>query len=148
MNKTPAQGRNKVNVSKNIPGRDARGRLLPGHTANPGGRPRGLSRYVRELTRDGRTLAEFFHRIFRGEDVDGQTPSFQDRLKAAEWLADRGFGRPTQPLSGDEDRPPLQMSRPELLALIQYVTAGDRAPVSAAETGREPGPGPGEVTTE
>lgn len=34
------------------------------------------------------------------------TPDVKDRLAALEWVSDRGFGKPTQPISGDEDRPP------------------------------------------
>jgi hypothetical protein len=64
-----------------------------GQSGNPGGRPKGLVRAIREHTRDGDDLVAFVVRVFRGE-VDGV--KLRDRLEAATWLADRGFGKPTQ----------------------------------------------------
>jgi hypothetical protein len=50
-------------------------------------------RAIREQTRDGDELVAFVVRVFRGE-VEGV--KLRDRLEAATWLADRGFGKPTQ----------------------------------------------------
>ena len=65
-----------------------------GQSGNPGGRPRGLVAKVRELTADGDELATFFHTVFRGETLGKLKPSMRDRMAAATWLADRGFGKP------------------------------------------------------
>lgn len=65
----------------------------PGQTGNPGGRPRskGLAEYVRSKTRNGKDLVEFWLSV-----IEGRQPraTMQDKLKAAEQLADRGFGKP------------------------------------------------------
>lgn len=59
-----------------------------GQSGNPGGRPKGLASLVREKTSDGVELVEFHLSILRSA---GQATA--DRLKAAQWLADRGFGK-------------------------------------------------------
>ena len=73
---------------------EPRGRpFARGQSGNPGGRPKGLVRAIREQTADGEELVLFMLRVFRGE-ADGTR--LRDRLEAASWLADRGFGKPTQ----------------------------------------------------
>jgi hypothetical protein len=70
------------------------GRPFPkGHSGNPGGRPKGIVSAIRAQTCEGEELVAFVVRVFRGE-VDGVR--LRDRLEAATWLADRGFGKPTQ----------------------------------------------------
>jgi hypothetical protein len=64
-----------------------------GQSGNPAGRPKGIVRAIREQTCDGDDLVTFVVRVFRGE-VEGV--KLRDRLEAATWLADRGFGKPTQ----------------------------------------------------
>src|SRR4029453_9860636 len=64
-----------------------------GQSGNPGGRPKGLVRAIREQTQDGEELVSFMLRGLRGEAEGGR---LRDRLEAASWLADRGFGKPTQ----------------------------------------------------
>jgi hypothetical protein len=39
------------------------------------------------------------------------------RISAATALLDRGWGKPTQPISGDEDGPPIQFTRIELIGV-------------------------------
>ena len=52
---------------------------------------------MRELTEDGDELAVFFHRVFTGEPLEGlDFPTLKDRMTAAGWLADRGFGKATE----------------------------------------------------
>jgi hypothetical protein len=81
-----------------------------------GGRPKGLVRTIREQTRDGEDLVRFVVEVFRGA-VEGTR--LRDRLEAATWLADRGFGKPTQgvELAGKDGEPLLS------LALVQAVVA-------------------------
>lgn len=78
-----------------------------GRSGNPGGRPKGLAAMVREITKDGKELVDLHLQIMRGKltiehssfDPEGnvvtrdQFPSHKDRLLAAQWLADRGFGK-------------------------------------------------------
>jgi len=39
------------------------------------------------------------------------------RVAAANALLDRGWGKPTQPISGDEDGPPIQFTQIELIGV-------------------------------
>ena len=66
------------------------GQFLPGHSGNPGGRPVGFHNYIQERTADGSELTDFVLSVFRDENV-----SNKERMDAATWLADRGFGKPT-----------------------------------------------------
>jgi hypothetical protein len=50
---------------------------------------RGLS-YIQERTADGSELTDFVLSVFRDENA-----SNKERMDAATWLADRGFGKPT-----------------------------------------------------
>ena len=63
------------------------------------GRPQGLARAVRADTEDGRVLAHLMVKIMRGRRVlvGGQVrvPSLAERMKACDWLANHGFGRPS-----------------------------------------------------
>ena len=75
----------------NIPQiRDTTGRFLAGQSGNPGGRPVGFHNYIQERTSDGSDLTDFVLSEFRDENV-----SNKERMDAATWLADRGFGKPT-----------------------------------------------------
>jgi hypothetical protein len=66
--------------------------FTPGRSGNPGGRPKGLTRRVRELVGDdGTAIAEFMYSVMADE---GSRTA--DRLEAARWLADRGFGKTPQ----------------------------------------------------
>lgn len=71
--------------------RDAAGRWRPGASGNPGGRRRSLAEPIRAATEDGAEVVAFMVAVMRGE-VAGVTVG--DRLRAAGWLADHGFGRP------------------------------------------------------
>jgi hypothetical protein len=51
---------------------------------------------IREATDDGEQIADFILCVFRGE-VEGL--KLKDRLEAATWLADRGFGKPVQAMN-------------------------------------------------
>jgi hypothetical protein len=66
--------------------------FAPGRSGNPGGRPKGLTRRVRELVGDdGTAIAEFMYSVMADEGA-----RTADRLEAARWLADRGFGKTLQ----------------------------------------------------
>ena len=90
----------------------------PGVSGNPGGRPKGLSRRVRELVgEDCEAIAVYMLSVMRDEKA-----RTADRLEAAKWLAERGFGRSVQTLDLDVTaHPPIdvtQLSTPDLKALI------------------------------
>jgi hypothetical protein len=92
--------------------------FLPGQSGNPGGRPKGLSRRVRELVgEDGEAIAVYMLSVMRDEKA-----RTADRLEAAKWLADRGFGRTVQTLDLDVTaHPPIdvtQLSDADLEALV------------------------------
>lgn len=82
-------------------GRGARGRWLPGQSPNPGGRPRAVAD-VRELARQ-RTATAIATLVEIAESGKAEAA----RVSAAAALLDRGWGRPTQPLAGDDDMPPI-----------------------------------------
>lgn len=67
-----------------------------GKTGNPGGRPKGFASMIRENTKNGKEIAMFMLKIMRGEMVCDREPDVRDSIKAAEWLADRGFGKSTE----------------------------------------------------
>jgi hypothetical protein len=63
--------------------------FAPGVSGNPGGRPKGLSRRVRELVGDdGGAIADYMLSVMNDERARNA-----DRIEAAKWLADRGFGK-------------------------------------------------------
>jgi hypothetical protein len=62
-----------------------------GVSGNPGGRPKVLVRKIREETRDGEEMVEYVLRVARDE-----SETTKARIDAYTWLADRGFGKPTQ----------------------------------------------------
>lgn len=63
-------------------------RFRPGQSGNPGGRPKGLAARVRTATSEGADIVEFMVGVLRNGKA-----SNKDRIEAAKWLADRGFGR-------------------------------------------------------
>ena len=81
--------------------RHTNGRWAPGQSGNPGGRPGGVAA-VRELARNH--TAEAIECLLR-EMRQGDTS--HARIAAANALLDRGWGRPTQPLAGDAEEPPI-----------------------------------------
>lgn len=73
-----------------------------GQSGNPSGRPKALHELV-ELAR-AETLASFKKIVELRDQADD--PRVQ--LAAAREILDRGWGRPTQPLAGDADHPPIR----------------------------------------
>ena len=91
------------------------GRPFPkGVSGNPGGRPRGLASYVREKTCDGTEIVDLMVSVMRGETVDGAKPRLRDRMDAATWLSDRGFGRPVNQVESRSNSLSLEMTMSEL----------------------------------
>ena len=85
-----------------------------GQSGNPGGRPKGFGEYIRRQTKEGKELVDVALQVLRGQleqtvmTKDGPVtvgPTIRDRLTAIDFLADRGFGRVPQPISGDKGEP-------------------------------------------
>ncbi len=73
-------------------------------------------REIREQTNDGEELVAFMLRVFRGEL---KAARLRDRLDAATWLSDRGFGKPVQAMEHSDKDGEALIS----LAMIQAVVA-------------------------
>jgi hypothetical protein len=75
------------------------------------------------LPQDGEELVQFMLKVLRGQLPGAR---LRDRMAAAEWLADRGFGRPVQAvgmaMDALDDRPTLELIR----ALTAPRPASDR----------------------
>ncbi|MQF64325.1 hypothetical protein FIM03_03480, partial [SAR202 cluster bacterium AD-802-L14_MRT_200m] len=69
--------------------RDRTGRFIAGQSGNPGGRPVGFREQIKQSTADGSELVEVVLSVLRDENA-----SNRERMEAATWLADRGFGKP------------------------------------------------------
>ena len=110
---------------KTTQGGITRAGFRPGVSGNPGGRPKGLGRRVRELVGDdGDAIVQFMVAVMRD-----QRQRTRDRLEAARWLTDRGFGKATQQLDVEVDaRPPWidldKFSDEELEVLRDLVEKG------------------------
>ena len=76
--------------------RDLSGRFLKGTSGNPAGRPVGFREQIKESTADGSELVEVVLNVLRDENA-----SNRERMEAATWLADRGFGKPA-PVRNDD----------------------------------------------
>lgn len=115
----------------------------PGVSGNPGGRPKGLVRTIREQTRDGAELVEFMLEVFRGQF---RRATLKDRIASATWLADRCYGRP---LNGLSAAPPPEMDESaEVEALgkqLEFLTADELREIQAIlNRPRTPTPGSAE----
>ena len=82
-------------TKKPAPGRDAKGRLLPGFSGNPDGRPSAKRELQKRMSEKcGEHLEESLDvvlEILRSKDEKSEV-----RLKAAEFIWDRGLGKPRQ----------------------------------------------------
>lgn len=93
-----------------------------GKSGNPGGRPRGLAKAVRDVPLesgdvDGAIiLARVAWEI--ACDTDEKTP---DRLAAIRWLGERGWGKPAEFIPIDETDP-LELSEQEADAIAADFT--------------------------
>ena len=91
------------------------GRFRPGKSGNPGGRPKEVG-HVKELARQHTAEAiSLLSRIMN----DPKEPAAA-RVRAAEALLDRGWGRPAQQISGEFNlnRDVRDYSTAELLAFL------------------------------
>ena len=81
--------------------------FLPWQSGNPTGRPKGLaalSQAIVDHTDAGRSLVDWYLGIWRGDPKPlGKKPSDAQRFEAAQWLTDRGWGRPAQQLDVSQE---------------------------------------------
>lgn len=85
---------------------------VKGQSGNPGGRPKEdaeLRKLARAHTQEAiERLAFWLH-----------SDNAKASVSAANALLDRGYGKPTQPISGDDDMPPVQVQ-----GLVKLVRPG------------------------
>jgi hypothetical protein len=114
----------------------------PGESGNGFGHAvisRSLAAYARKRTRNGRELVDFMLHVMRGEPLPvratrshraryPQTPKVEHRMVAAQWLADRGWGKAKEliELQGDATTTPEQR-----LALLRRLSDDERAQLRA-----------------
>jgi hypothetical protein len=96
--------RARQNTLDHAPNRGPQGQWLPGSSPNPGGRPK-IIEDIRDLAREHTQTA--INALVRIAESGKQESA---RVAAASALLDRGWGKPTQPLSGDKDAPPIGLS--------------------------------------
>ena len=96
--------------------RKAGGRpFKPGQSGNPGGRPKGLAASVREqvpadqLTRHFRAIFHYDVKELKKLKIELSDVTLDERSKAGQWLADRGYGKAPihSPVEGGD---PLELS--------------------------------------
>lgn len=80
-------------------------RFEPGKSGNPGGRPKGLAKRVREEVGDEGELVKLMLCIA----YDLKNESTRDRMDAVKWLSDRGWGK-APAFAPVEDDDPLELS--------------------------------------
>lgn len=110
----------------------------PGQSGNPGGRRPSLKNAVAKVCgEDGEKLVAFWALILWGKDEEfykqlgrNSKRTLRDRMDAATQLADRGYTKPTQEISGP-DGGPLEIKRSladltdEELAILERLAARD-----------------------
>jgi hypothetical protein len=111
-------------------------RWVPGQSGNPKGAPsrvNTLASRAREATRNGEELIEFMVNVMRGEPMSRkgrvpQLPRPEMRLTAAEWLADRGWGKAREIVELMPDKPR------DRVAAFMRLSEEDRAQLRAILT--------------
>jgi hypothetical protein len=98
-----------------------------GVSGNPGGRPKGMSAYIRETTDGGREMVDLMVAVMRGETINGMKPKVKDMTDAAAWLSDRGFGRAIAQIEArslNVDMSLSELSSENLLAALNIAKSG------------------------
>lgn len=96
------------------------GKWVKGQSGNPSGRPKEIG-WVRELARAYtdvavQTLAQIMQ--------DDKQPA-ASRVSAAQSLLDRGWGKPSQPVGGADDLPPIRTLRDLTETELMAIAAGE-----------------------
>jgi hypothetical protein len=126
------------NTEKHV-ARGTGGRWLPGACPNPGGRPKTVAD-IQELAREHspKAIARLAHIAENGQSEAAQ-------IAASVALLDRAYGKPTQPLSGDDSMGPIRTAamtqreieerRAAAAAVIDEAFAAVAEPVKVAVSG-------------
>jgi len=104
-----------------------------GQSGNPGGRPKGLARKVREAMGDddGQSLAGFWAGVMSGWVIsihpetgarEWEKIDIRDRVAVSKLLAERGWGKPAQFVPID-DADPLDFSEADAVELAESFDA-------------------------
>lgn len=124
-------------------------RFKPGNNANPGGRPKGLARAVRDVAPPDK-LASFFVAIFLASTdeelltdelraiLGTSKVTLRDRIAAGEWLTERGYGKAPShsPVEG-EDPLELDVVATEIAGLVDELAARRKADAASDATPRK-----------
>src|SRR5262245_48014670 len=105
----------------------------PGQSGNPRGSQglfRDLARQIREESGEGTELVRFMFKVLRGGEFrvgrKKSYPKIETRVFAAQWLADRGYGRAKEIVELIDERTPE-----ERRALVRVMTDAERATLRA-----------------
>ena len=106
----------------------------PGQSGNPNGRRKTLCELVRRQTKDGAEIVAFMVGVLRGEAYAYPSlppgphkgvaflPTPAERLEAAQWLADRAFGKAPQVVEASVD---LDATVAQVDGVFAHVTEAD-----------------------
>lgn len=119
-----------------------------GQSGNPGGRPKGLASKIRELV-PAEQLAEFYlalwmrnGRVLRKLGIKVGDVTLADRTRAADWLADRGYGKAPQfaPVEGED---PLELIDHRIADVLDELAARREGQAAGGgDAGAVEAPGP------
>lgn len=90
-----------------------------GQSGNPGGRPK-LVGHVRELAQSYTEAAM----VTLVEIIENTEAPPAARVSAAQAILDRGWGKPSQPVGGADDLPPIQSAQALSEAALLAIAAG------------------------
>jgi hypothetical protein len=93
-----------------------------------------LAAEVRRRTHNGRALVDFFMNVLEGRPIERPgrrplTPNIDHQIVAANWLSDRGYGRPKETLEVLD-----QSSQTQRLELLRKLSDDERAQLRAILT--------------
>jgi len=74
-----------------------------------------MTKSLTEIRSLARSYTEMAIQTLAGIAQNGEQEAA--RVRASEALLDRGWGKPTQPISGDDDAPPVRITRIELVGV-------------------------------
>jgi hypothetical protein len=112
--------------------RKADGKWLPGHSGNPGGKPKVSPELKATRRTRGEEAEQFLYELMRNRRA-----STKERRQAAEYLHAIAFGRPTTQIAGAEDGAPITFANQAaddaaLLEKLRRMAKPSAEPVSSS----------------